>query len=401
MRMKHTLLAAAALSLVSTTASAVDWGGYMRIGPGQKVEAGNGDRSDCFTGYADTGGKGGVGRLGNECNTYAEFGLSQGGKVGGIDFKTTLMTNFYQGGSDIGDGNHQINVNQAYVEAKGFDVLPNQTFWVGRRFYGRADVHMDDAFFVNMTGSGAGVDGFDLGFGSLNVAVFRTAEQDSSTMPGNTHDALANNNGSRVNLDLQGVNTNPGGKLRVTATFTKFSGPNGKSGAGLSLQHNQSGVFGGDNTLWLQFAQGSAALRQNFGGATDDSSVKGWRLVESPAWVNGPLTGQGLFTVGKEGPSGARTSFNSLAGRVAYAITKNFKLQGELGTSNSKPQGGQTARLTKFTIAPTLSVGPNYYDRPEIRLYVSRFNFNDTYRASQGLLKTSKTVGGIQAEIWF
>src|SRR6266850_2850918 len=73
MKMKLTLLAAAALSLLSTTASAVDWGGYMRIGPGQKVEAGHGDRSDCFSGTADTGGKGGVGRLGNECNTYGEF----------------------------------------------------------------------------------------------------------------------------------------------------------------------------------------------------------------------------------------------------------------------------------------------------------------------------------------
>jgi len=104
MRMKHTLLAAAALSLLSTTASAVDWGGYMRIGPGQKVEAGNGDASNCFQGAADTGGKGGIGRLGNECNTYGEFGLSQAGKAGGIDFKALLMTNFYQPGSDIGDG---------------------------------------------------------------------------------------------------------------------------------------------------------------------------------------------------------------------------------------------------------------------------------------------------------
>ncbi|HEX6707342.1 MAG TPA: carbohydrate porin [Albitalea sp.] len=401
MRMQHTLLAAAALSVLSTAASAVDWGGYMRIGPGQKVEAGNGDRSNCFNGYADTGGKGGIGRLGNECNTYGEFGLSQAGKAGGIDYKALLMTNFYQAGSDIGDGNHQINVNQAYIEAKGFDVAPSQTFWVGRRFYGRADVHMDDAFIVNMTGSGAGVDGFDLGFGTLNVAVFRTAEQNPSTMPGDPHDALADIHGTRINLDLQGINTNPGGKLRVTTTFTKAKGTGGKSGAALSFQHNQTGLYGADNTLWLQFAQGSASMNQNFGGATNDSGVKGWRIVESPAWTKGPLTGQAMFTIGKEGPSNAKTSFNSLAGRVAYAVTNNFKIQGELGTANSKPQGGQTARVTKFTIAPTLSVGPNYYDRPELRFYVSTFNFNDTYKATQGLTKSSKSSVGIQAEIWF
>ena len=57
MKMKHTLLAAAALSLLSTTASAVDWGGYFRVGPGQKTNAGAEAR--CFGGGA-IGGKGGA-----------------------------------------------------------------------------------------------------------------------------------------------------------------------------------------------------------------------------------------------------------------------------------------------------------------------------------------------------
>ena len=67
MKMKHTLLAAAALSLLSTTASAVDWGGYFRVGPGQKATTGDGAK--CFGANMD----GGTYRLGNECNTYGEF----------------------------------------------------------------------------------------------------------------------------------------------------------------------------------------------------------------------------------------------------------------------------------------------------------------------------------------
>ena len=78
---------------------------------------------------------------------------------------------------------------QIYAEGKGFDIAPNQTFWIGKRFYGRADVHMDDTFFVNMSGTGAGMDGIDLGLGSLNVAVFRQGDDDT-------------NPGSRLNLDL-------------------------------------------------------------------------------------------------------------------------------------------------------------------------------------------------------
>ena len=193
MKMKHTLLAAAALSLLSTTASAVDWGGYFRVGPGQKSTTG--PDAKCFGANME----GGTYRLGNECNTYGEFMLSQGGQAGGVDYKAYLMTNFFKEGTDIGDT--KVGINQIYAEGKGFDIAPNQTFWIGKRFYGRADVHIVDTFFVNMSGTGAGADGFDLGVGSLNVSVFR--DGDNTTNPG-----------TRLNLDLNGIKTNPGGTLR-------------------------------------------------------------------------------------------------------------------------------------------------------------------------------------------
>ena len=388
MKIRFTLLAAAAMSMLSTGASAVDWGGYFRVGPGQKQTPG-GDGNRCFNGGA-IGGKGGIGRLGNECDTYGEFALSQGAKAGGVDYKAVLMTNLYRPGSDP-DG-QTIGVNQLYLEAKGYNVAPNQTFWAGRRFYGRADVHMDDNFFVNMSGSGAGVDGIGLGFGSLNVAVFRKDDAGAATNPG-----------TRLNLDLQGINVNPGGKLRVSTVFTDFSGAGGKAGNGISLQHNQTGIFGGDNTLWLQYAQGSAGLDQGFGGGTNASGKKSWRIVESPSWVTGPLTAQALLQLGEDkSASGVKQKFSSVAGRVAYALTSNFKIQGELGTSSLTPaQGSSSQKVTKLTVAPTLTVGPNYYDRPELRLYVSGFNFNNAYQAANGLTKSSKTAVGVQAEMWF
>jgi maltoporin len=388
MKIKLTLVAAAALSVLSTGASAVDWGGYFRIGPGQKQTPG-GDDSRCFSGGAQ-GGKGGIGRLGNECDTYGEFALSQGAKAGGVDYKAVFMTNLYRPGSDP-DG-QTIGINQLYMEGKGYNIAPNQTFWAGRRFYGRADVHMDDTFFVNMSGSGAGVDGIALGPASLNVAVFRKDDNGAATNPG-----------TRLNLDFTNIPVNPNGTLRVSTVFTSFSGAGGKSGAGLSLQHNQSGIFGGNNTLWLQYTQGSAYLDQGFGGGTDDSGKKRWRIVESPSWTNGPLTAQGLLQIGEDkNPNGDKQKFSSIAGRVAFALTTNFKIQGELGTSSMTPvQGANSQKVTKFTIAPTLTVGPNYYDRPELRLYVSGFNFNNAYQVANGLTKSSKTAVGIQAEMWF
>jgi maltoporin len=398
MKLKFSLLAAAAVSMLSTTAFAVDFGGYTRIGPGTKQQGS--DNKHCFNGGAD-GGHGGIGRLGNECDTYV---LSQGGEAGGVNYKTLLMTNFYNPGSEA--GGIVTKIQQLYVEGKGFDVAPNVNFWVGRRFGDRSDVHFDDTFYVNMTGTGAGANQIDLGFATLGVAYFRAGDSNPS------NDGLQNapasttnpNPGNRFNIDLQNINTNPGGKLRVLTTITKFQGTNGKSGFGLGLQHNQAKILlGGDNTLWAQWAQGSAYLDGGVGGATDDSSKKRWRIADSLAWVNGPLTGQTLVQFGEEkSAGGAKRTYNSIGGRAAYAMTKNFKLQAELGMANSKPSSGAASqRVTKFTIAPTLTVGQNYYDRPELRFYFSAYNFNDAYKAAQGQSKTSRTSAGFQAEIWF
>ena len=67
------------------------------------------------------------------------------------------MTNLYNGATDTGDA--KLGINQMFVEAKGFDFAPDSSFWVGKRFYGRADVHIVDTFYTNMSGVGAGVDG--------------------------------------------------------------------------------------------------------------------------------------------------------------------------------------------------------------------------------------------------
>ncbi len=395
MKLKSALLTAGVISLLSTTASAVDWGGYVRVGPGQKENAGKDAR--CFNGGGAAGagsaapGHGGIGRLGNECATYGEFALSQSMQAGGVNYKALLMTNFSSNGGSEASG-LATSVNQIYVEGKGYDIAPDQTFWIGRRFYHRADVHFDDSFYVDMSGTGAGVDGINLGGASLSAAFFRTSDSGAATDP---------NPGSRVNLDLEGLAINPGGKLRLTLTATDFSGTGGKNGFGLSLQHIQSGIFGADNTLWLQYAKGSAGLAGGFGGATSDSGYKQWRIADSLAWLKGPLTAQTLIHYGQVDDHGAKTKTWSLAGRAAYAVSKNFKLQAELGYADTKPQGGKSQNVTKFTIAPTLTVGPDYYDRPELRFYVSTFSMNDAYAAANGLTKKTKTAAGFQAEIWF
>ena len=65
------LSAAVALAISSVAASAVDFHGFMRAG---LQASSNGGEVYCV-GYGGIGHK--VGRLGDECDTYAEFALSQ------------------------------------------------------------------------------------------------------------------------------------------------------------------------------------------------------------------------------------------------------------------------------------------------------------------------------------
>jgi maltoporin len=233
----------------------------------------------------------------------------------------------------------------------------------------------------------------------------------------------ATNSGNRFNFDLSDIEANPRGKLRVLGTITQGNFTNGKSGVALTVQHNQDirrlggtaqptleELVEGGNTIWLQYAQGSAGLDGNFGNLTAGSDVKSFRAVESFTWQFARFGGQAIamYQNDKSDAGGKVNSF-SLGGRGSYAFTKNFKLIGELGLSEKKPDSGARQKLAKFTIAPTLSTGPTFWNRPELRLYVTTAKWNDAANAAAGAGgltgvgngKTSGTSYGAQAEMWF
>ena len=404
-------LAAAAsavtLALAPTMAQAVDFDGYFRAGPGATSK--NAARA-CY----NLGISGGHYRLGNECDFYGEFGLAQTGTVDGVTYKAKVMFNEYNPGTD--QGKSASAFEQMYVEGKGFDISPGTNFWIGKRFYGRADVHILDTFFVRMDGVGAGADEIAVGGGKLGVAYFSS---DSGAGFGDSGTGTSTNPGARLNFDLTELPVNPGGTLRVTGTYTKGNYDNalngqGTAGFGLSLQHKQElNGLGGANTAWLQYAQGSAGLDANFGTMNATSSVKKWRAVESFTWQTGPFGGQAVALYGqhdKDDINGtAKYKEISIGGRGSYAVTKNFKLVAEAGYMQKKPDGSETQKLTKFTFAPTLSTGPGFFNRPELRLYVTTAKWNAAANAGAGLAgltglgdgKTKGTSYGAQAEIWF
>ncbi|WP_140631381.1 maltoporin [Methylibium rhizosphaerae] len=389
---------ALAASAVCAPAFAVDWGGYFRTGPG-------GSKKDAQRACYGLPGEGMKYRLGNECDFYGEFLLSQGFEKDGVNYKAHLMTNLYEGNTD-GDTS-KVGINQMYVEGKGFDIAPGANFWIGKRFYGRADVHIVDTFFTNMSGTGAGMNEVDVGVGKFALAYFHTDAANERQVSGN-----------RINAELYDIAVNPGGKLRLIGTYTdgNFSDDprtavvdEGKDGFGFTVQHNQEiSALGGSNTLWVQLAQGSAGLNGNFANLSAPSGNKSWRVVDGLTWQLGAFGGQAMVMLQQDKvDGGGDTDSISVGGRASYAFTKHFKLVAEAGYSQRKPDGGATQKLTKFTLAPTLSTGPGFWNRPELRLYVTTAKWNDAAAPFMGLPapafngKTKGTSYGAQVEIWF
>ena len=402
MRSAVPAILATGLAAASLPSQAVDFDGYFRAGTGATSK--NAARA-CY----NLGISGGHYRLGNECDIYGEFGLSQAGTLDGASYKAKVMFNIYNPGTDTGAS--KVGINQMYVETKGLDLAPATNFWAGKRWYGRTDVHIVDTFFVNMSGVGAGADSIALGGGKLGVAYFGT--------DGGGATGASTNPGHRLNVDFGDLPVNPGGKLRLVGTFIKGNFDNatdgkGTSGFGMTVQHNQeiTGI-GANNTAWLQYAQGSAGLDSNFGTLTAKSSVKQVRLIESITWQVGAFGGQAIGLIGshdKDDINGVvKYTELSVGGRGSYAVTKNFKLVAEAGYMEKKPDGQAKQKLAKFTFAPTLSTGPGFWNRPELRLYVTTAKWNAPANAASGLGgltgigdgKTKGTSYGAQAEIWF
>lgn len=391
-------LVAAAVVLTANAASAVEFHGYLRTGIGGTSEGGN---QVCFI-PAPLGYKF---RLGNECENYAEleFGQALYKDKSGVEFKYTGMLGYKTGAlrdsEPIGDNarGNELAMRQNFIEVTGLPFMGGASLWAGKRYYHRADVHILDFYYWDPSGPGAGVDGIDLGFGKLGVAMFQ-----SKGGWGLGYDVQTKLTFWRPDIRIYGISVPGGGNLEVGMNAAIKSGGTAGTSANAdtmgfsqmyTVQHTQPGVLGGFNKLALQYAVGTIAPGTSYPEPQNSGRAARWRVVEQLGFQpNEQWSGMAAFvyedvTSQYGGPSegDSNNSFTSwsLGARPAYHLNDYVKLQLEAGYQSFKPKGpGQKeANLTKVTFAPTITPPPGpggaYYTRPELRLFVSYFNWND------------------------
>lgn len=379
------LIFAGALCWVTSASAEESYGGYLRAGFGSSADS---KSRSCYA----LNGAGLKYRLGNECDTYGEVWASHSATYDGIQISESLMLSEYTPDSANGTG---IKIAQLWIETRGWSFSPEATVWAGKERGRRGDVHLVDAFFVEMVGVGAGIKRIPLGAGRAGVAVY--ASESGPTV-------------RRLNVEYEDVplsiwqrDTNPSETISFFASAIESKQP----GWAITALHSLQLSADVKHRLWIQLASGSGSLNVNVGNVDRPISFGvDWRIASSAMWQRGRWGGEAMAMLAREGQGELAVSSVSGGARVAFAPTSFLKLQAEFGTTQTRQPSQPVATLNKLTLAPTLALKPDYWSRPELRFYVTSAQWN-TQAVSNAAFNAhldssgSGTTWGAHFEIWF
>jgi len=391
-----TLSAAVAVALLSSSAFAVEYHGYARSGVGMSDDG----AQKCSVQKQK------VGRLGNECETYAELTLKQevhnnDGKL--FNIATTLAyvsdgSNDWEGTSaNAGSNDPDMDANFAIREmyATGTGVLgfaPEATVWAGKRFYQRNDIHITDFYYWDISGAGAGIEGIKVGDGALNFAWTRTDRQEGFIDKKGTIDTIDDEGSARNNnlFDVRytGLALGASNSLDFGLTYAVVNtndeqdaeNKNEKDGLMLTGQLT-SNVLGGFNKFVVQYGtEGYAHALRYFGGGNwygaENSGHDGdaYRIIDWGVIPAGDSIDIGYavnyVSYDRDDFANAHEYFNVVV-RPTYKWNDYHKTILEIGYYDADDDSWGEEEKSKVTIAQAISAGNGFWARPEIRVFAS------------------------------
>ncbi|MEE3421586.1 MAG: carbohydrate porin [Succinimonas sp.] len=414
------LAAGVALAAGSVAASATDIHGYFRAGAQASFTKGE---VFCL-GNGNVGHK--VGRLGDECDTYAELSFGQdiynknntkfdvhalvayGTPEGFVD----RQGNSWQGVGGAGAwGGQRTSIRELW---SGYTPAEGYTIWAGKRFYKRKDIHILDLYYLNDSGYGTGIEDIDVGLGKVSLAVMKWSNE-TDTM-GDDYwrnvykidarwDAIPVGFGT---LDASLIYALPSVSQYQNKTLGDSGSRTGRQNSGALLTLDHASNVNGDsyslmNHLIFQFGTNGFSYVGTFGNHagdnyTPDRDQQGIRLID---WGTLDMGNFGLgysllwahLNTGKHHGEGFldhhtwtydRSGWEySIVLRPEYKWTEYTRTTLELGLSQMKttdwvtnvdPANGRVAKdpeAYKVTLAQQFTPGKGFWQRPAIRFYVS------------------------------
>jgi maltoporin len=369
-------------------------------------------------------------RLGNEPgSTYIENSFVKNWKDDdGTFMKYVFMgawtSNERQNWAD--DGSLGV-IRQSYVQGGGFDFAKDMKVWAGLRYYAREDIHINDFYYRDWTGYGAGFEDISLGFAKFNFA-WLTNRGDNMTTNSDGTEEYGNQKVHVFDVQLNEIAL-PGGSLNLDGAFfylaygeneTTGAYDDAKNGFFTELSYNMSSFFGmgGFAKVVFQYGKGLGGNSNGLGNigtgiyntnpsVKDESRMRGifFGLMEvSQELAIMPVILYDYYDSGDD----QKNTWMSFGARAKYSMHRNFAMQFEVGHDRTIDDDGTTKvkpAVTKITIAPTFTFDTGFWTRPEIRFYATYGFWNtDEGEGVNGALKNdgkNATMFGFQAEAWW
>jgi len=391
--------------------------GYFRSGYGLNSEGG---QQVAF----QAPGAGAKYRLGNEAETYGEFIFVNNWVNPDHDsdkawFKTEVMLEANTSNSasysnfNNGIGNDQFRLREVFVRAGNiFESQPNAKFWAGERYYRRQHIEINDFYPLDMSGYGAGFEDLKFGAGKLAVGYLAGARPDIQTADGNY---------VKSNIDVRFYDVKaPGGTL--AGWFDFATGKGGTTSAGeviptsngyaFGIRHQRLEWHGGYHAFGIQYGTGPAS---NFSTSIDDptrfiNSTARFLVTENILFQpNDRFAIMPIFILQRThdgNPQHGWDQWASVGARPEVFFTKYLSLAFEGGFDHTHSSSRQyDGWLRKFTIAPQIGAGRQFFSRPVLRAFLTYANWSDGLRGFVGGTpfqnRSNGLTYGVQVETWW
>lgn len=409
------------LSFIQSSALAEDffrYGLYMRSGIGSNSKGGD---QACFT---NPGTPANEFRLGNECSNYGELIFTAHPKRpddSSSFYLTSQMRLAYSQNGDTNwegaNGDDPIAVRESFVEVGGMGGSP-LSFWAGKRFYRENDLYINDFYyFADTSGNGGGVGHIPVGTGFLHLAWLRetsTLETDDGKRAKNLFDArlkaLQITEKDRLTFWL-GYAQAP--ESNDTVGDIQYSS---QKGMALGVLHDRS-IDGGFNHFAVLYGTG---LLREFNlyapmdtqvGSVEAAQLKDSRRLRVIEHMTREVSDRWALHFGSsfewrdQGIETAQETWWNIGVRPLYYLTDHYNIAFEAGTSLVNKKGEAVRQLTRFTIAPQVSISRSIWGRPLVRAFYSRSFWSRSNRGDVGARAyegaTSGGNFGLQVEAWF
>ncbi len=308
--------------------------------------------------------------------------------------------------------------------------MPDAKIWAGNRFYRRHDIHINDFYFWDMSGGGAGIEDVTLGNGKLAFAWIGDGAQ-SGIYNGFDSPEPTNVAGfSKTNFDLRYYDWPLfGGTGEVGLVYARASSgvdSNGNEapdadGMALNLVWTDQGFLDKNSLHKVSLQAGTGPAKTFTSGLETFSNTTGsyirpdpnesWRFRATDQVVIKPISG---FSIGSAliyqytdfGDDAPTQQWVSGGLRPIWQITDAFSLAFEGGVDwVSATQNGNGGTLGKLTIAPQVALGDEFFSRPVLRAFFTYALWSDGLEGEIGgpdyATQTDGWSWGVQMESWW